>query len=701
MSAAHAGSAHSFSSFNNPLYLASVRETRAAVERRDGTVQASRWCAGCHDPVPFFSGAFDDPFYDDRSDPTAGASITCTVCHAISEVGAHGGVRGNADYVLEAPEPYPFEGSENPALRWVNRQLVKAKPALHKKTMLKPLHRSAEFCATCHKVSLPEELNDYKWLRGQNHYDSFLLSGVSGGGASSFYYPPVAERNCNGCHMPRVASTDFGATPDGSGMLSVHDHTFLGANTAAAWLRDLDGVVRAHRDFLKDSLRVDLFGVRAGGTVDGELSAPLRPAVPTLVPGEPVLLETVVRTLTLGHLFTQGTTDSNEVWVELTVSSGGEVLLTSGATGDANRVDPGAHFLNSFIVDRNGNRIARRNAQDIFTSLYSHQIPPGAAATLHYRLDVPEGLNAPLTVSAAVKYRKFSADYMRFVADAAKPGDAPLRKDYEDPPVVVICRDSVTFPVAGLPDGVNAAVENPARDIPEWQRWNDYGIGALLKGKAELRQAAEAFSHVETLGRYDGPLNLARVLEAEGRIEEATTALARAAAHEDPAPPPWTVNWLSGTLNREAGRLGEAAENFRDVLRWDRPPTAEMAARGFDFGRDYRAANLLGQTYYDLARRERGAARAAERERYLELAVDAFGRALSADIENVTALDNLARLHRELGAAAAAERYRTLHAKYKPDDTAAARALRLARAKYPAAAKAAEMVVIYDLTPAG
>ena len=26
------------------------------------------------------------------------------------------------------------------------------------------------------KVHLPEELNHYKWLRGQNHYDSFLLS---------------------------------------------------------------------------------------------------------------------------------------------------------------------------------------------------------------------------------------------------------------------------------------------------------------------------------------------------------------------------------------------------------------------------------------------------------------------------------------------------------------------------------------------
>ena len=89
------------------------------------------------------------------------------------------------------------------ALRWVSRQLVKAKPEFHKKTFLKPLHKSAEFCGACHKVHLPQELNHYKWLRGQNHYDSFLLSGVSGHFVASFYYPAKAEPNCGNCHINR------------------------------------------------------------------------------------------------------------------------------------------------------------------------------------------------------------------------------------------------------------------------------------------------------------------------------------------------------------------------------------------------------------------------------------------------------------------------------------------------------------------
>ena len=202
-------SSHHMSSFNNPAYLASVRETREVSLKRDGNVQASRWCAGCHDPAPFFSGAFDDPKFDDVNHPTSQAGITCTTCHAITHVNS---TKGNADFTIEEPEHYPFAYSDNALLQWANNQLIKAKPALHKKTFLKDFHKSAEFCSTCHKVHLPEALNHYKeFLRGQNHYDTYLLSGVSGHGARSFYYPDKAVQNCAGCHMPLKESDDFGA----------------------------------------------------------------------------------------------------------------------------------------------------------------------------------------------------------------------------------------------------------------------------------------------------------------------------------------------------------------------------------------------------------------------------------------------------------------------------------------------------------
>jgi hypothetical protein len=231
-------SAHHFSSFNNPAYLASVRETRKIAQDRDGSVKASRWCAGCHDPVPFFSGAFDKADYDLVKDPTAHAGITCTVCHAITHVNS---TKGNGDYVIEEPIHYPFAQSQNPILQFINNQLVKAKPSFHKQTFLKDFHKGekqAEFCSTCHKVALPKELNDYReFLRGQNHYDEFLLSGV-GHGAQSFYYPPKAKKNCGECHMPLAASNDFGAKDfDKDGNLKIHNHLFPAANTAIAFFK--------------------------------------------------------------------------------------------------------------------------------------------------------------------------------------------------------------------------------------------------------------------------------------------------------------------------------------------------------------------------------------------------------------------------------------------------------------------------------
>lgn len=700
-------SAHHFSSFNNPFYLASIRETRAVAQKRDGNVKAARWCAGCHDPVPFLSGAFDNPTYDDVNDPTSQAGITCTSCHAISHVDS---TVGNGDYTIDEPIHYPFATSENPVLQWVNNQLIKAKPSFHKKTFMKDVHRTSEFCSTCHKVHLPKELNHYKdFLRGQNHYDTYLLSGASGHGARSFYYPDEAKTRCAECHMPLQGSTEFGAKAgerffEAAKQSSVHDHLFPAANTALPFLRGEPEIVQRHQDFLKGTMRVDLFGVKEGGEIDGKLHAPLRPEVPALKPGAKYLLEAVVRTLKLGHPFTQGTVDSNEVWLEVTARSGERVLAASGQIDERGEVDRWANFFNVFMLDRDGNRINRRNPQDIFVPLYNHQIPPGAAAVGHYELDVPSDVTAPIEIEVRLLYRKFDQEYLDFVCKQAKEGDRPIAgvdfgRTMNNPlPITVLATDKVVFPV----DGVAAQVANEKRDIPLWQRWNDYGIALLLEGqggaKGELRQAADAFAEVEKLGRYDGPLNLARVYNAEGRLDEAVEAAQRAAKFQDPPAPAWTLSWLSGLLNRQQGHLEAAEKNFRSVLE---DHTAEMAKRKFDFSKDYEVINDWGLSLFDLAKQQYGAARREARSKLLNEAKDAFERTLALDSENVAAHHNLHLIYDQLGDVSKADQHRKLHERYKLDDNARDRAMALARKKYPAANRAAEALVIYRLRAPG
>lgn len=693
-------SAHHFSSFNNPAYLYAVRETRKVSMERDGNVHAARFCAGCHDPVPFFSGAFDNPHYDDVSDPTSQAGITCTVCHAITEIES---TRGNADYIIEEPQHYPFAYSSNPVLQQINMLMVKAKPAFHKSEMLKPVHKSAEFCSTCHKVHLPYNLTKYKeWVRGQNHYDSYLLSGVAGHGARSFYYPEKAQTDCNGCHMPYKESSDFAAKPHPeSGKSVVHNHFFPGANTALPYWRNEPEYVELAKSILKDCARVDIFGIRKEGTLEGELVAPLRPMVPELEAGKAYLLEAVIRTLKVGHHLTQGTVDSNELWLEVRAESGGRVIGISGGRTADGAVDEWSHFVNNFVIDKNGNRIARRNAQDIFIALYDHQLPPGAGQTAHYRLEIPEDIDAPVEVSVRLNYRKFDSGYIEFMDKEFLEGDRDFLNrgsGVNELPITVIAEDKIVFPVLTKSGSRIEAIEASKKPIePTWQRWNDYGIGLLLTGTAQLKQAAEAFAEVEKLNRFDGPLNIARVLFAEGNLDGATVALARAAAM-DPPPPAWTMGWLSGEVARQQGQFDVAAKNLHGVLYDD---NEERRKRKFDFALDYVVRNQLGATYLDLALAAESQEDNDQALEYLSLARAEFLKVLEIDSENLMAHANLVTLYERMGDEENAEIHRKANLKFKPDDNASNLARRPARQKYPAANKAAEALVIYSMQRRG
>ena len=224
-------------------------------------------------------------------------------------------------------------------------------------------------------------------------------------------------------------------------------------------------------------------------------------------------------------------------------------------------VDEWAHFVNVLMLDRDGNRIDRRNPQDIFTPLYNHQIPPGAAQVVHYRLEVPKDVQEPVRLKTRLRYRKFDYPFMKYVY-----GDKPPKL-----PIVDLCEDEILLPVAGVAEQVP---EQKSSIQPAWQRWNDYGIGCLLEGgvgakKGELRQARLAFRKLLDLGEQDARgnayINLARVSFEEGSLDEAVTELNQAGQAEPPAPW-WTVAWFKGLVNAQNNHLDEAIANFEKIL---------------------------------------------------------------------------------------------------------------------------------------
>ena len=675
-------SAHKLASFNNPAYAFTVNQTRQKVLDRDGDVQAARFCAGCHDPIPLFSGAFDDPEFDFVNHWIGQAGITCLSCHAIEEIHS---VRGNADFVIAAPTHYPFALSENQFLSWINGLLIKGKPSFHKQTFLKPFHQTAEFCSTCHKVHLPEDLNHYKWLRGQNHYDSFLLSGFSGHSIASFYYPPKAIENCNSCHMPEFPSVDFGSRISSeSGQLVGSNHQFPAANTALQHILNLPKQsLDAHQEILTDSVVVDIFGIRDGESINGQLHAPIRPVYPSLEQGKSYVLEVVLRSLTVGHKFTEGTADSNEVWLDVQVMNDDEVIGRSGGMRpEDGEVDRWSHFVNAYVIDREGNRIDERNAEDIFVKLYDNQIGPGSAAVVLYKLQIPEDAVGNLAIQATLNYRKFDTSYLRAFAGS----------DFEinDLPITVISSDEVLLQIGTETESTDITPERrklPNR--PAWLRWNDYGIGYLTKPKrGALRQAEFAFNEVEQLGRGEGNLNLARVYIEEGRLDEAREQLVIAAER---SAFPWSISWFGGIIDMQNGNLDEAISKFGSIVATE---FSDAQRRGFDFSKDYRLLNKLATTYFE---RSKLASTADERTKWLELARDTFLEALQIDPENTTAHYGLVQVFDRLSNNEKSSYHRSQHERYRIDDNARDRAVTLARQKDVAANHAAEPVVIYDL----
>ena len=258
--------------------------------------------------------------------------------------------------------------------------------------------------------------------------------------------------------------------------------------------------------------------------------------------------------------------------------------------------------------------------------------------------------------------------------------------------------DRITLPVAGS----DPVVSDKQSAAPEWERWNDYGIGLLREGdsgasKGELRQAEEVFKRVEAMNPGQGALNLVRVYFKEGRLEEASAAAHRA-SRADPPAPPWTVAWFSARIDHQNGHLDNAIASLERIYenRFE-----DARRRRFDFSYDTNLLNELGRINFEKARMERGSKRRPQREAFLERSRLWFDRTLAIDPENQAAHFNLALVYAELGATGQADHHRELHDRYRPDDYAVEQAVTRHRQHNPAADHAAAPFVIYDLNRPG
>lgn len=583
-----AQSAHRFASFNNPFYEATINLMRETANTQVDPILAhmqhfgiaadqlpwvrSKWCSGCHDPALMIPGLMTKPI--DRRSPAAQAGLTCLACHQIDAI--HNNT-GNGHYNIAdlQRDPYLFAGAQGGWAAYLHDIAVKARPAMHMRQMLKPLHRTSEFCSACHKVNLDVPVNSYRWIRGQNEYDNWHDSGVAHNASRTFYKPPSA-RQCRDCHMPlEDAPRGDVAAKDGK----VRSHRFLAVNTALPFVRGDDDMLRRTEAFMRDKqLRVDIFAV---GTRDstGVFSAAYatdstRPVLPT---EQSLRVDVVVRNLNVGHTFPGGTNDSNESWIHFQVlDADGRVIVESGGVSPSRHVDADAHYYRVVMLDHAGQRVFRRDAHNFHTPVYVNVIGPGTADVAHYEFSLPEGMRGRrVTLRARLMWRKFDRAYTEFAFQNNRAAFAAFDEP-PDLPITEIAAAEVVLPVANEP-GEYLPNYDPPLPPDAWQRINDYGIALLLEG--DTRGAITAFGALarHSPERPDAFRNLARVYRADGNLVAAYAALRDA---ERLAPSDLQNAWVWGQVLAEDGRFEEAIEAYRRVVaQWadDRGAWREIA----------------------------------------------------------------------------------------------------------------------------
>lgn len=648
-------SAHHFSSFNNQWYRKSI----IYMQEVNG-IQPSKWCGGCHDPAILLNGVMDKPIRENLHTPAAQAGLACTACHSINRVKD---TMGNSGYVIKYPPLHNLASSNNRLIRSMHNYLIKLDPEPHKKSFIKPFHRenTAEFCSTCHKAHLDFPVNNYRWVRGFNDYDQWQKSGVSHQGALSFYYPEKAKK-CSDCHMPLVDSKDAGNIKG-----KVHSHRFPAANTALPYVNKHETQLQEVTNFLKnDVITLDLFA-------DG---SPIPMNGTTVSRNESTLIEVVVRTRGVGHHFPTGTIDAFDIWLELKITDeNGEIVFWNGRISEPDGngpVDPSAHFYRSYMLDEHANLINKRNVWAMRKVLYSNTIPPGAADTVRYRLEIPPDSGNTLSVEAKLNYRKFNWWHTQWAyAGVRDPEDTDFMVDkgYDNGkwiwtgvtsevagkiktipnlPIVVMAEAKTQLHVQTVKSDsqINQSTQNQLLNTDNLrERWNDYGIGLFLQG--DLRKAESVFLKVTEIepSYIDGWVNVARCRIKEGDMSGAETMLNQALELQKSLsqtdPNRAKVHYFYGLVQESYGNYDNAIQHVEQAI--------------VQFPRDTRVSNLMGRLHF--------------LKRNYQVAISYFQKSLKVDPEDLDAHYNMMRCYRALKDPSMAAKFHKLYLRFKADES--------------------------------
>jgi tetratricopeptide (TPR) repeat protein len=654
-------SVHS-NSFRQPWYLKNVN---MLIDEKG--VQYSRHCEGCHNPVALFSGDLSQGMPKTR--PFQEEGVTCAVCHSIQSTDT----TGTGSYVLGTPTVLVDEKGA-PITGPVSDSEILAHLDRHEQAEMRPLLKTAEFCAACHKAAITRSLDDYKWQRAFTVYDEWQGASFTKQSPLPFYRKDTVS-TCQTCHMPReplAANAQDAGAKDGT----LISHRFLGGNSLNPAYYKFSEQAEKLVNFLKNGadgkgvLNVDIFGLEKEQpsasspeeTATSKIIAPLGLTDFSLAPGDTLVADVVIQNKGIGHSLVPEQRDFYESWVDFTVKdSFGKTLAESGFIKPDGDLDPSAHSFTNRLINVNGQLNDLHQIWHNRVQAYNNTIQSGRSQLVRYRFRLPKVSTGAITITATVKYRRFDQHFIDYAMDQ------PAGKHFPEP-VLEIASDTRTLRIGeNAPDSLESQKLSPgAQPNPEWMRWNNYGIGLL--DALQYEAAVQAFQHVADLrpDYADAYTNLAIVEISWERYNDAKPHLAKAL---ELLPGDPRALYYRALVERNAGEVQQAIDDLQAMLA--KYPVAKDGLRELGF-------SYFQQHDYPKAR-----------EQYEKLQ--------AIDPDDLAAHYQLAIIYRRLGEKQKAAVESAKFADQKDDPTASVYALEFLR-KHPEVASESVAWHAHDLT---
>ncbi|MEP6787807.1 MAG: multiheme c-type cytochrome [Acidobacteriota bacterium] len=599
-------SAHA-NAFKEPFYQKNVKDL---TEQKN--IAFTRHCEACHNPAALFSGALTDkPTMKDR--PFDDDGVSCIACHSIQSVNG----RGIGGYVMGVPALLQKENGERVA-NATDEEILADVPS-HKRALMNDVIRTPQFCAACHKSQVPRELNDYKFLRAFMVGDELQMSSFSKESPHPFYVRD--KQSCTTCHMNRVeAKTDIAAKNG-----TVSSHRVAGANTAVPSYYGYKEQLDAVEAFLKDDkLGVDIFALRrqSGSRGAEALIAPANRQNFKIAVGDTITADVVVTNKNIGHAFPPELRDFYEAYIEFTVTdNAGKPLYKSGYIKPDGYLDEFAHNYKTYLVQPDGSPNELHYIWKTRVIPQNLAIPSGRSDVARYRFAIPANLSGSINIVAKLQYRRFTRIF----------SDYSLGKS-TDLPIVTMAKAEKSLNI-----GDNVAEEPNPKAMPDWRRWNNYGIALL--DQRQFAAAADAFAKAGELDEKYRPFaltNRALALMEIDRWVEARKLIDKA-LELDPAN--YRALFQRGRINRTESKLEQAEADFRRV--------------NAEFPRDRLSLQQLGEL--------------AKIKNDYPAAIAFFQQVLAIDPEDVGAHYNLMLMYQKKGMKTEAENEKNIFLDLKED----------------------------------